>query len=249
MVIEDKKSRGAPKRKLSIEIERLWYAGLRTSSGIRRKLIEKGFEPTNQQIHTKMHMLKYSKKTLAVDPCCEETKPTQEQALKAGVNEIINSFRFDLDLVRQKTDNDCMLACLATFSSSSYDDIKLVMHKLKLKLPLSNDGGMQILEHMGYKPILLKTWVWHVPGILTVPSLNFPGFNHVVVWSGNCKKGKVLDPQFCRKNKKAYDTERVLHGNIGWSTFLCDARDENVKYFAGIEIKQLQCQLGEIHEM
>lgn len=150
-----------------------------------------------------------------------------------------------MEIVSQRTDSDCTIASLAIYTGQCYEDIEMARIKLGFKCPMSPDEEIRILRHFGYKPVVLQQWVWQVPCIVSVPSINIPTLAHAVVWSGDCSEGKVFDPQSTRENKKFYTTEMFLNCR-SWSHCICDLRDETVMMFAKMEIEEIQKRINEI---
>ena len=144
--------------------------------------------------------------------------------------------------VMQKTDSDCAVATLSMYTDMCYDQIIKVIDEYKIKIPISTNDSMRILKILGYSPVRLHTWVWQSRCIVSVPSLNFPSKNHSVVWSGNCSRGEVFDPQHGRVMKSFYSTQEFI-GCRAWSNIIADLRDETVKMFAEMENKEMSDRL------
>ncbi len=81
------------KSKLSLEIEKFWSEGSKTVTQIKAKLKESGIEFKTSQIQTKLHMLRYDKKTMA-----EGYTLSDEQLLAKGVSEIMKGFKTNRSL-------------------------------------------------------------------------------------------------------------------------------------------------------
>lgn len=126
-----------------------------------------------------------------------------------------------LQLIKQRKRFDCGVACIAMFTGRSYDDVYNAHFKgrdfdaqnmnngdfiFALNFILLGDGKRRLLEKKANKLKFSK------PAVLIVPSLNFPGTLHSIVWnpaddySEDNFKGQVLDSQV---GDKVYNLERL----------------------------------------
>lgn len=97
-----------------------------------------------------------------------------------------------MKLVKQQKRGECGVACLATILEMPLDDV--LQH-----FPDCHDYGLNDDDMIGFLadhgvPALSSTQ-WpkshcKVPAIVTVPSLNEPGYLHYIVWDGK----EYLDP-------------------------------------------------------
>lgn len=115
-------------------------------------------------------------------------------------------------LVQQRATYDCYVACMAMISGESYDAIMANLPTWVVdEMPT---GGIEAIQAMKLMHRLRYEWDYQLiePGtkwkpspnhcILSVPSLNFEGKFHVIVWDGE----KVFDPSML----KTYTTEMAL---------------------------------------
>jgi hypothetical protein len=116
-----------------------------------------------------------------------------------------------MKLVRQTERGLCLAACVAMVANASLEDVCA-----KCRILTSEDGvrflpdneamkflaGRMLCYGLRMKPLVRLTDevtdftvnvdILQSPAILTVPSQNFPGFNHAVVWDNESRK--ILDP-------------------------------------------------------
>lgn len=119
-----------------------------------------------------------------------------------------------MKIINQRSNDDCVLACIAMTAGVSYEKAKEVLTELKLECPLSTESAALILVKLGcwldlQSPFcLFKSQTY----IITVPSLNFPGLNHAIVGVTD-KDGflDVYDPQNGIEGKKYYKKDDKVH--------------------------------------
>lgn len=116
-----------------------------------------------------------------------------------------------MNLVRQRAKGECLPACLAMIANTTIDDVLATTRMLEGK------GGCPYLPDNEAVKWLASRMIWYglrigpargltaetesfrvdisldIPAILSVPSENFPGLNHAVVWDN--ERRKILDPQ------------------------------------------------------
>lgn len=116
-----------------------------------------------------------------------------------------------IKLVRQREPWDCSIACLAMFAGEEYDTI-LHSHneisKLYLRTPklVYWDESISLLKSLRFHPREIFGWMPNVPAILTVPSLNFKGRWHCIVYDGEA----IFDPQDGNPGKEFYTMPFLL---------------------------------------
>ena len=144
------------------------------------------------------------------------------------------------NLINQKNDSDCVVACIAMFAQCSYEDVIKKCNKFRIEpRGISDENCQIILASLGFNTIKLPLWCWGSPGILALPSINLAGKSHVVFWTGDYNEGEILDPQKNREDKSFYDKDLVLKYS-GFGTFITDSRHEDTKMYVEMEIQKLQ---------
>ncbi len=110
-----------------------------------------------------------------------------------------------MNVVQQRADWDCVLACLAMWTGRPYDEL-LELYKVMDPAGFLRQQGVSgsmkeaIMSKLGMEPIVLTTAYGAVPGILSFPSLNNPGGGHAVFYDGY----RSWDPQTDREDRKWY---------------------------------------------
>ena len=112
-----------------------------------------------------------------------------------------------MQLVKQKTNQDCVYACIAMVCEV---ELSQVMRVARGNYPLGQEEEFELIAHFGYLPTLIT--FEHLGSnctyLATVPSLNLIGDNHIIVIT-TIKNGliKVFDPNKGREGKKYYDSK------------------------------------------
>lgn len=116
-------------------------------------------------------------------------------------------------MIKQRTNHDCMCACLAMLFNMTYEESAEYFPKKALDwygyhwewlYPLLRHDGKDVITHTKgkrsvYDPDFSK------PAIITVPSLNIKDGLHVIYWDGE----KIKDPS-TRKTYKTFPTEEQI---------------------------------------
>ena len=121
----------------------------------------------------------------------------------------------NIDLVNQKDDLSCTIACVAMLSGYSFDYVRKIAKHNSLIAPLNTIETLQLLCEV-------KVLGMHKPDeilesgdlyLLTVPSLNSVGFHNIIL---DLREGlkNVFDPQKGRENKRFYTQKNLKN----WST-------------------------------
>ena len=126
----------------------------------------------------------------------------------------------EMELIKQKEFGGCGVACLAMVTGKKYDQILSEIDDI-FGRNLQNDGlsDAEIVSYLseqpGFKSVRSTTTRpdWR-PAILTVPSLNYIGLLHYIVWDGE----RYLDPAIGSKTWP--DDAPVLKGKriISWAS-------------------------------
>lgn len=112
-------------------------------------------------------------------------------------------------IVKQRSNNDCSVCCLAMATGESYETVlnnlqDKARENLKKGVGLLFTEDMFLLEKLGFD--FEGFWAPYNlnknGAIIMVPSLNFDDKKHVVFWDGK----NILDPS----NSKKYDVEMVV---------------------------------------
>ena len=108
-------------------------------------------------------------------------------------------------LINQRSDFDCVLACLSMFFGEKYDSILESFFKdYKFDIGIAGDDEKKVFKHFGARHIYFPTWYMPPKGvkaIIAAPSLNLPGKIHAIYYDGT----GILDPQKGRKDRKFYE--------------------------------------------
>lgn len=126
--------------------------------------------------------------------------------------------------VLQKTNHDCMLACIAMAAGKTHEELwtQEDIDELVAMKGSSDDHTRTLLEKAGFEPYVngeISKIVWSINiwdshsrepfvqrllsgrrAIISVPSLNNYGGWHVVYWDGH----KLYDPNYLKEEKQYY---------------------------------------------
>lgn len=114
----------------------------------------------------------------------------------------------DIEIVQQRSDWDCVIACLAMWTGRSYEEVLAVASELDPKLRFEGRGVDGVLKQdimkrfNMYSAVMMSAYSC-LRGILSFPSLNVPGGAHAVYYDGRY----IHDPQTDRPNRKWYPKE------------------------------------------
>ena len=144
-------------------------------------------------------------------------------------------------LVNQRTNFDCAVAATAMYLGQPYEKTAGLFYDV---LGCKEDHGIyasDIVEALGRRGVPAVTapfYIHGVPGVITGPSLNFPGKMHAMYWTGK----HILDPQHGRDKKRWYKMSEHV------TAFGCvmDARVEEVAYY---QIKRAMEKVYELEEI
>ena len=129
----------------------------------------------------------------------------------------------NIKLVNQRSDNDCVLACVAMVANVSYEDAFKAFEGYEA--PYSDISLARALLRLGlwYDIGNLKMGIRGETYLVTVPSLNIKAVNHCIVLQLDEKGwGKIFDPQNGRANKLFYKNYTECLGVSGF---------ERIEYF------------------
>lgn len=107
-------------------------------------------------------------------------------------------------MIKQKTQFDCGVACLAMFANKTYEEIEAVIAFTlpKRKFPINGMNNEEIaivLNYLDYTPIQVHTILDNSPAICAVPSLGSQKAFHFIYWDGK----EIHDPS----NFEVYTTD------------------------------------------
>lgn len=97
--------------------------------------------------------------------------------------------------VLQRSDNDCMLCCVAMMAELSYEAVERAAALLcsdydPYLMPMPHGLMRQLLHAAGQAAVTSIYMDWSHPAIVGVPSLLHPGFGHALFWTGD----ELIDP-------------------------------------------------------
>lgn len=123
--------------------------------------------------------------------------------------------------VVQKSNYDCIVACLAMFTGEDYEIIYNILQrngwKRDAKLGVNDNLIYKLLKEFGHQPV--RSFHIHpVPSIVIVPSLNVRAGLHAVFFDG---EDRVLDPMYGMKYKNTYDPDYPI-GEVAVKTITCE---------------------------
>lgn len=113
-----------------------------------------------------------------------------------------------VELINQRNDRDCVIACIAMWAKISYEEVLEVAKKLNIditgdKMGISTVHEYMILKKLGKDTMMIQNAYGSLTGILSFPSLNNPGGAHAVFFD----RGKIYDPQTGREDRKWYPVD------------------------------------------
>ena len=149
-----------------------------------------------------------------------------------------------MNIINQRTDRDCVIACIAMWTCNPYEEILSAFEgkfgdEWLTKYGVTSDQQGELLRYFGIIPVTISTCPTECTGILSFPSLNVPAGGHALFWSN----GKVYDPQNGREGKKFYTNEMLNGLWPGCYKFTGCASDETVALFARSEAKIILSRL------
>lgn len=135
-------------------------------------------------------------------------------------------------LVQQRTDGDCAVACIAMFAKVSYDTVIKDCFEGRDPYGVNCPEEAAALTKLGIYGASVPRFVDSVAGILTVPSLNTRNQWHAVFTDGE----KLFDPQNGRESKKFYDCSPY---DVLVKRTTVDLNDERSRFFYDVALKQM----------
>lgn len=113
-------------------------------------------------------------------------------------------------LIQQRTSDDCVICCVAMVAGLSYEQAAAAFDD---KPPYNEMHELIALTRLGIFIVQERTAIYdNSLIILTVPSLNFPGYNHRIVLDTRVPGYKVYDPQNGVPGKEFYAEYNDLKG-------------------------------------
>ena len=113
------------------------------------------------------------------------------------------------ELVIQRSDHDCVVACLAMWTGIDYDRIAAEVPRVGGGVCLWD--AVKYLRANGYTARRSVWWFHSHKAILDLPSLNHVGGMHAVYWDGD----ELFDPNQGRPGKLVW-TRALLEAKPHW---------------------------------
>lgn len=124
-------------------------------------------------------------------------------------------------LIQQRTDQDCVIACLAMYTGADYGDVLANVNRHG-KGGVCLHDAVAYLRKTGFE--LARRTVWFFEShkaIMDVPSLNAIGGMHAIYWDGK----EIFDPQQGRAGKLFW-TRELLFAKCSWGGTITEAEIE-----------------------
>ena len=105
-----------------------------------------------------------------------------------------------IELVTQENDDGCAHACIAMVTGLIFEHV-WTLHPHQM----TSDDIVHMLAHLRYVAEPVSHGIPDGLSLMTVPSLNELGCNHVVVMEVDNNQFRLYDPNKGRQNRKWYD--------------------------------------------
>ena len=136
-----------------------------------------------------------------------------------------------IKLIRQELDNTCAQACIAMVTGRSFTEVHDVQQGMMDSRQIEH-----LLAHFGYMTQNTPHNIPHGVCLLTVPSLNTLGLNHLIVFETLPDGFQILDPNNGRKHKNFYTAKSQYGEDLhefplrSWTETLSISVNEYLEY-------------------